>query len=383
MYTPPDFINEPTTAYKNITVSINDPENSSVLFSPAVIRLYHSPVVLVHGLWENPTVWTQGNFKQNLANAHFDVISADYSKYNATTFDPYANKTFGNYGINATKYAIYFALNKLHNQSIAAARADVIAHSVGGLIARGFVQQPDYNSSANYMKGYIHRLITIGAPHFGAQLAGPFYSHRNEWYCYAPATKAIIFPTGCQFDPMDFELMQLKTIYKNELHAPLDAGGVEALIPGSIAYSHLCPTNVKSYAIVGSWGPNAVASHYLMESLFKNILGDPTFNLDTDGFRGNFQGDNDLQVNLTSQAGGLHTVFPISSNPEHDALPTESKGYNNTLHSSIFIAPSDQSLIQGELSSIQIQNDVSKLLNSDDGKFAGSIGIGAPCNIPK
>jgi hypothetical protein len=74
------------------------------------------------------------------------------------------------------------------------------------------------------MKGYIHRLLTIGTPHFGGQLAGLFYSHRNDWYCYAPATKAIIFPAGCQFDPIDFELMQLKTIYKNELHAPVDAG---------------------------------------------------------------------------------------------------------------------------------------------------------------
>jgi hypothetical protein len=73
-----------------------------------------------------------------------------------------------------------------------------------------------------------------------------------------------------------------------------------------------------------------------MESLFKNILGDPTFNLDTDGFRGNFQGDNDLQVNLTSQAGGLHTMFLTSNNTEHGALPNESKGYNNTLHASIF-----------------------------------------------
>jgi len=95
--------------------------------------LYHPPVILVHGLWENPTVWKQGNFSQNLANVHFDVTSADYSKYNATTFDPYANKTFGNYGINATRYAIHFALNKLHNQSIAAAQADIIAHSIGGI----------------------------------------------------------------------------------------------------------------------------------------------------------------------------------------------------------------------------------------------------------
>jgi hypothetical protein len=43
--------------------------------------------------------------------------------------------------------------------------------------------------------------------------------------------------------------------------------------------------------------------------LFKNILGDPLFDLDIDGFQGNFQGNNDLQVNLTSQIGGLQGEF--------------------------------------------------------------------------
>jgi hypothetical protein len=34
--------------------------------------------------------------------------------------------------------------------------------SMGGLMARGFVQQPDYHNQGNFMKGYIQRLITIG-----------------------------------------------------------------------------------------------------------------------------------------------------------------------------------------------------------------------------
>jgi pimeloyl-ACP methyl ester carboxylesterase len=72
-------------------------------FSPVNIRVYHPPVVLIHGLWGNPTGWTQNNFFQNLTKNYFNVTLADYGKHNATTFDPYANKTFGNYGINATR----------------------------------------------------------------------------------------------------------------------------------------------------------------------------------------------------------------------------------------------------------------------------------------
>ncbi len=381
VYTPPDSINETTADHKNITVSINDPNNHSVSFPPVNIGLYHPPVVLVHGLWEKSTFWEHplSNFSQLLSNAHFDVTSADYGKHNAATFDPYANKTFGNYGINATRYAIQTALKNYHKNDIAGSQVDIVAHSVGGLIARGFVQQPDYNNTANYMKGYIHRLITIGTPHFGGHLSGPLFNHRNDWYCSVPFPKIAIFPNGCQFN---LGITQLKTIYKN-LSTPIDQGGVEALIPGSIAYSHLCPTNVKSYAIVGSWGPLGNASMKQLQSFFRNITNNPSFNLDRDGFKGNFQGNNDLQVNLTSQAGGLHTVFPLPTNSKQNDLPPESVGYFNIIHAPIFIAQSDKNLVHAELASTQIENGVLQLLNSNDSKFANSIGLGAPCDIPK
>ena len=55
---------------------------------------------------------------------------------------------------------------------------------MGGLMARGFVQQPDYENKSNYMKGSIHRLVTIGTPHFGAHLSEILYEHRNDWYCF-------------------------------------------------------------------------------------------------------------------------------------------------------------------------------------------------------
>jgi triacylglycerol esterase/lipase EstA (alpha/beta hydrolase family) len=88
-------------------------------------------------------------------------------KHNSETFDP----VFGNYGIIAIRNAVREILREYRYFLIAASQVDIIAHSMGGLMARGFVQQPDYKGKENYMKGSIHRLITTGTPHFGAPLS--------------------------------------------------------------------------------------------------------------------------------------------------------------------------------------------------------------------
>jgi hypothetical protein len=51
-------------------------------------------------------------------------------------------------------------------------------------MARGFVQQSDYRGKANYMKGSIYRLITIGTPHFGGDLSEFVYDHSDDWYFF-------------------------------------------------------------------------------------------------------------------------------------------------------------------------------------------------------
>jgi triacylglycerol esterase/lipase EstA (alpha/beta hydrolase family) len=63
---------------------------------------------------------------------------------------------FGNYGINSIRNAIHNILGEYHHFSIAASQVDIVAHSMGGLMARGFVQQHDYKRKENYMKGSIH-----------------------------------------------------------------------------------------------------------------------------------------------------------------------------------------------------------------------------------
>lgn len=230
----------------------------------------------------------------------FNVSLADYAKYNAATFDPIDNNRIGNYGIDSIRNTTANILQNYHDEQIAASRVDVIAHSMGGLMARGLTQQSDYKNESNYMEGYINKLITIGTPHFGAQLSGILFDHQDEPYCHEVDNNTLfIIPVkhcGQNQDPKS-----LKDIY-NEIHFPIDRGGIEALKPGSEAFDNLNKTEVASYAIIGDWKPNAKNSHQYLEDFYRNITGNSNFKLE--GIEG-FGEDNDLQVNITSQSGGL------------------------------------------------------------------------------
>lgn len=96
--------------------------------------------------------------------------------------------------------------------------------------------------------------------------------------------------------------------------------------------------------------------------------------MDKNGFKGNNQGNNDSQVNLTSQLGGLNNIkFRSVTN---ETIPTHGEIYNNTVHSSFLIQAGDQNVVS-ELYSLPVQKDVAILLQSPQDKFANAIGIGS------
>jgi pimeloyl-ACP methyl ester carboxylesterase len=366
VYTPPDNIDlDEKISHRTVNILTNDTNSS-----PISIQLYRPPVVLVHGLWMNSdNTWVMTNFAKELTDNGFNYAFADYKEHNSKTFDPDAIKTngdkpFGNYGINSIRNAIHDILKIYHYFSIGASQVDIVAHSMGGLMARGFVQQDDYKVPDNYMKGSIHRLITIGTPHFGGPLSEILYEHRDDWYCFLDERKRILRAEECT------EPNQLETSYANS-NTPIVQGGIKSLIPESDAYSNLCQTNVSSYAIAGSWKPNAIKSHSNQEEVYKAITENNTFNLEdvlTD--------QNDLVVSVTSQLGGL--PYQVRQ-PGSNGIPTNSSVYENTVHTTYYIRAPDTN-ISSETSSTDIQKDVITLLgSSDDNKFADAIGIGSRC----
>jgi hypothetical protein len=310
--------------------------------------------------------WVTTKFTNNLTNHGFYYAFADYEEHNSKTFDP-CDKVFGNYGINSIRKTIHNILGEYHYFSIAASQVDIIAHSLGGLMARGFVHQPDYKGKETYMKGSIHRLITIGTPHFGGPLSKFLYDRRDYWYFFdgiKPTTART-----CKIEPK-----KLRTIYSDNFSYPIDKGAIEALVPNSNAYSHLCRTNVKSYAIAGSYRPNATESHSSQESYYKTIVDSDDFNLDKDAFDDD---DNDLVVSVTSQLGGLCKRI---RQPNSNDIPNHSAVYCNTVHEKFFIK--DDEGIFSETNSPHIQNDAVKLLSSSDSdKFADAIGILPPNDL--
>ena len=107
-------------------------------------------------------------------------------------------------------------------------------------------------------------------------------------------------------------------------------------------------------------------SYNFWQKYFRNILGNPFFSLDRDGFHE----DNDLQVSISSQLGGLdgkHRRSKDKNPPKYGAI------YMNTLHSSSFKV-SDSKKVSAELMSTLIQKDVATLLGSSDDNFADTIG---------
>ena len=360
VYTPPDSFNQDTGSNRTINVDVSDLDNSAKTLLEIPIRLYRPPVILIHGLWMNSdNTWVITNFANRLASYGYHYAFADYEEHNSETFDP-CDKAFGNYGINSIRNTIHNIIEEYRYFSIAASQVDIIGHSMGGLMARGFVQQPDYKKKENYMKGSIHRLITIGTPHLGGPLSKFLYNYRDDWYFFDG-----VYPKRCRTGKI--EPKKLRTIY-SDIKFPIDKGAIEALIPNSIAYSHLYQTNVKSYAIAGGYRPNATKSHGSQETYYKTIVDPDHFNLDKDAFD---NCDNDLVVSITSQLGGLPKQI---RQPDSNDIPNHSAIYRNTVHGSFYIKGDDG--IFSETNSPHIQKDVIRLLSfSDNSNFADAIGI--------
>ncbi len=351
-----------------VTISVNDIKNKYIQEN-IIIKVYRVPIILVHGVWSSPYwSWEVTGFKEFLERHGFCASTVDYEDYNDKTFDPNAEPKIGNQAIAELKSSIQKVLEEYNKKNISASQVDIVAHSMGGLIARGLCQQNGYKAIENYMKGQIRRLITIGTPHFGAGLSGRLFGQKDNWYSFKQQDNKDTFtaPWNSNYGKdFDYETLQLKEIY-SLTSTCIDEGAIESLAPCSAAYSNLLPTNVKSYAIAGSWKPYAIMSQEDLEEYYRNILGDPFFSLDKDGFNG----ENDLQVSVSSQLGGLDGKCrrSVDKNP-----PKYGAIYENTIHASWY-KKDDNDKVIAELQSCLIREDIVDLLGSSDDYFADLIG---------
>src|SRR4030095_14967299 len=115
--------------------------------APVSLRLESPPVLLVHGLWSDSSTWNGlsdflGRRGFNLCESAGCVVNYGATQP-APSFDPWATEPENQLAVNHLVKATTNALNSLRSDGIAVTQVDVVAHSLGGLIARARVALPD------------------------------------------------------------------------------------------------------------------------------------------------------------------------------------------------------------------------------------------------
>lgn len=141
------------------------------------LDIHRPPVVLLHGWTGNADAWSSWNDGGKLGDFHlrgaseFFVYAHEYGDLSQKPVDEIARQT---------ELAIDHVRHVLHSRGIAATRADVVAHSLGGLLARRYVAGSRYRRPDNFGAGDIHKLITLDTPHRGSPLANLLVSNDGE-----------------------------------------------------------------------------------------------------------------------------------------------------------------------------------------------------------
>ena len=124
------------------------------------IDVFRAPVVMVHGLWGS-----SGGFAE--MEAALDG-SGTWPAENTERIG-YRSTNSASFEDNAPliRDRLYSFLRGRVDNGYSVGRTDYVGHSMGGILARLFIQNPSYPNAV----GQINRLVTLNTPHAGSQAA--------------------------------------------------------------------------------------------------------------------------------------------------------------------------------------------------------------------
>jgi pimeloyl-ACP methyl ester carboxylesterase len=145
--------------------------------------IYRVPIILVHGLWGAPDDWF--SFSGVVDNQLLWHRMARYDDNQPPAIDhsepPYPKSKLA----NVTGSSLGLSFNAPHvldqvasailefrtTKKAAAAQADIVAHSMGGVVSRTLFKLQKMAGPESFAVGNVHKLITIGTPHLGTPIA--------------------------------------------------------------------------------------------------------------------------------------------------------------------------------------------------------------------
>ena len=232
------------------------------------ITLEPPPLLLVHGIWSSAVAagfspFSTDGFWRWFFNAypHNLIYPVDYGE------KPEPDLSSQAFSDPRTQQILLDsmtgALADAADSGMAARSVDVVAHSMGGLVTRYFLSTEGYLGNPALLPNPVHKLITIGTPHQGSQLATTLVINQNH-------------PNAGGWDGF---ICQLICVWRNI--SPCTLGGVmasngnyvdtgvQSLEPGSPQLQALLPSNTFS-AIVGQAPTNPMST---TEGWLDNLIG--------------------------------------------------------------------------------------------------------------
>jgi len=154
------------------------------------VTVARPPVVLVHGLWGNASSFN--NFTPLITDTNFNVSRAVYANTitGVTSTVPSFSKSVDS-SIEANSLGFAYnapaVLSQINNfiaayrtsANVASVKADIVAHSMGGDVARTMFLLSGFLSNTSFGGGPINKLITIATPHLGTPVAADLLASNN------------------------------------------------------------------------------------------------------------------------------------------------------------------------------------------------------------
>ena len=296
---PPDVHGAAT---RNITLKLHfdGPSGKNSINNFVTLRVDRPPLLAMHGLWSSFDGAYGGGFTSGIQAGIPGIVVEGPSYPNANSF------TYN--GREVTQYIRKLREDR-RREKIAMCQADVVGHSMGGLLGRRWAGDPVSRVAANYKEGEVNRLITIDSPHCGAILMAAAWELRQLYDA---------LPGDTVRDALDQAF--------RELGLPISDGAVEDLSIGSAAIGLLTSSgrntsHVPCHSIAGDWTlPVDLTSTAQTGILapFYALLGRWGA-----AVTGNIPVHSDLLVGLENQLGGLVVPATTINDHKHDGAANQ------------------------------------------------------------